>query len=290
VPVDQYLPLATTLLQQIRLARPTGGIWEAADLQWWARQERSTDSGQLFWLDQDGAPVAAAILTDWGEVVAGDVFVLPDDPDLERAAWRAAIARAQEAGGSIEFSARADYGIGIAELTAAGYRVTDERGVVATWLDAADRPVVPPLPAGYRLRSRPQSAGQPHPMVARNGPQVAQRLRQCSLYRPELDLMVESFDGKVAGYGLFWADQVTGVGLVEPMRTQDEHQRRGIASHLLAAGLERLADQGCRRLKVSNDLNLYLRAGFEPLPAATAALYAKGPTPSSPGPGAMDAG
>ena len=275
MPADQYLPLATTLLQRIRLARPTGGIWEAADLQWWARQERPTDSGQLFWLDQAGAPVAAAILTDWGEVLAGDVHVLPDDPDLERQVWRAAITRAETVGGALEFSARADHRIGIAELTAAGYRVTHERGVVATWLDAADRPVVPPLPAGYRLRSRAQTEHQPHPMIERNGPQVAQRLRQCSLYRPELDLMIESAAGKVAGYGLFWADPVTSVGLVEPMRTQDEHQRRGIASHLLAAGLELLADQGCRRLKVSNDINLYLRAGFEPLPAATSATYAK---------------
>jgi predicted N-acetyltransferase YhbS len=88
--------------------------------------------------------------------------------------------------------------------------------------------------------------------------------------------MVEAPGGQVAGYGLFWADPVTGVGLVEPMRTEDGHQGRGIASHVLAAGLERLAARGCQRLKVSNDLGLYLRAGFRPLPAATAAVYTAG--------------
>jgi predicted N-acetyltransferase YhbS len=62
---------------------------------------------------------------------------------------------------------------------------------------------------------------------------------------------------------------VTRVGLVGPMRTEDAHQRRGIASHLLAAGLEQLAAHGCKRLKVSNDISLYLRAGFEPLRTAT---------------------
>ena len=113
-------------------------------------------------------------------------------------------------------------------------------------------------------------------MIARNGARVEQRLRECSLYRPELDLMVEAPDGRAAGYGLSWPDPVTGVGLVEPMRTEQAHERRGIASHILATGLDRLAAHGCQRLKVSNDIDLYLRAGFRPLRAATALIYACG--------------
>ncbi len=41
-----YLPLVTRLLQQMRLASPIGGVWEAADVQWWWRQERPTDSAR----------------------------------------------------------------------------------------------------------------------------------------------------------------------------------------------------------------------------------------------------
>ncbi len=59
-------------------------------------------------------------------------------------------------------------------------------------------------------------------MVGRNGGRVAELLAECSLYRPELDLAVYAPRGEVAGYGLFWADPETGVGLVEPMRTEDE--------------------------------------------------------------------
>lgn len=70
-----------------------------------------------------------------------------------------------------------------------------------------------------------------------------------------------------------WADPVTRVGLVEPMRTEHGHERRGIASHLLAHGLARLAAHGCTRLTVGNDLGIYLRAGFAPLKSATAAIY-----------------
>lgn len=125
------------------------------------------------------------------------------------------------------------------------------------------------LPPGYRLLSRADALVRPYPLAARNGARVERRLRQCSLYRPELDLMVAAPDGQVAGYGLFWADPVTDVGLVEPMRTEQAHQRRGIAAHILAAGLDRLAARGCRRLKVSNDIGLYLRAGFRPVSSAS---------------------
>jgi GNAT superfamily N-acetyltransferase len=269
-----YLEQATALLQRIRLARPTSVVWEAADVQWWWRQERATDhDGQLFWLDDRGDPLAAAIRTDFGHSVQCDVFVLPDDRDLEKTVWRAAIDRAGAVSGRAEFLVRPDDAAGAGELVRAGFSPADETGLVACWLDASRRPPIRPLPDGYRLRSRADAPDRPHPMMRRNGPDVAARLSRCSLYRPELDLMVEGPDGLTAGYGLFWADPVTGVGLVEPMRTEDDHQRRGIASHILATGLERLAAHGCRRLKVGNDLSIYLRAGFRPLPRPAAKIY-----------------
>jgi ribosomal protein S18 acetylase RimI-like enzyme len=67
---------------------------------------------------------------------------------------------------------------------------------------------------------------------------------------------------------MFWADERTGVGLVEPMRVESEHGGRGIAGALLRFGLDRLARRGCARLKVSHDVHneaaqrLYLGAGF----------------------------
>ena len=88
---------------------------------------------------------------------------------------------------------------------------------------------------------------------------VEPRLRQCSLYDPTLDLAVEDADGRVAGYALFWFDHTTLVGLLEPMRVEDEYQRRGLARMLLTNGLDRLARKGARRLKV----------GFRRTPPAT---------------------
>jgi hypothetical protein len=51
-----YLADVTLLLQRIRLAHPTAGLFEPADLQWWwAQRARPTDQlPQLFWFDEFG--------------------------------------------------------------------------------------------------------------------------------------------------------------------------------------------------------------------------------------------
>lgn len=99
-----------------------------------------------------------------------------------------------------------------------------------SWLDAADRAAARTLLVGYTLVARPDQEG-PHPKIGRNGADVEARLRDCSLYDPELDLALLTDDGAMAGYAMFWADPRTRVGLVEPMRIEDTHSGRGLAGH-----------------------------------------------------------
>ncbi len=66
-------------------------------------------------------------------------------------------------------------------------------------------------------------------MRHRNGDGVTQRLEECPLYDPALDLAVETADGRVAAYSMYWFDPTTKVGLVEPVRVEDEFQRQGLA-------------------------------------------------------------
>ena len=106
--------------------------------------------------------------------------------------------------------------------------------------------------------------------LERNRPDPEPRLRQTSLYRPDLDLVIHDRHGSVAAYGLFWCDPETATGLVEPMRTEDEHQRRGLARHLLTTGLDLLAASGASRIKICYEpdnpasSHLYLSVGFQP--------------------------
>jgi hypothetical protein len=42
-----FLEAATALLQRVRSVHPNAGLYEAADLNWWWRNPRSTASGSI---------------------------------------------------------------------------------------------------------------------------------------------------------------------------------------------------------------------------------------------------
>jgi GNAT superfamily N-acetyltransferase len=158
------------------------------------------------------------------------------------------------------------------ELVAGSGLVAGESDSTA-WMNADDRPSVQSPAEGFALVDRTQRRAMPHPMRHRNGDEVEERLRECPLYDPELDLAVEAVDGGVAGYSLYWFDPVTKVGLVEPVRVEDEYQRRGLARAMLTAGIDRLAAKGAQRMKVSYRTEpagaLYQGLGLQPTSTTT---------------------
>jgi ribosomal protein S18 acetylase RimI-like enzyme len=270
-----YLEAATELLQRVRSTHPTAGLYEAADLQWSWRTPRSTDNlPQLFWFDHLGRPQAAVIATDWGDRIALDPFVMPDaTPDWVAHVMERGLAHASESGFEaivLEVDSADDILPDV--LVDHGFEI-EEDGLVETWLAANERPAISPLHEDYRLSSRLDTMQRPHHMTnaGRNHPDVEPRLRQTSLYRPDLDLVIHDSQDSVAAYGLFWHDPVSATGLVEPMRTEEDHQQRGLARHILTAGIDLLAAAGAERIKICYEpdnpasKNLYLSAGFEPV-------------------------
>lgn len=270
-----YLEGVTALLNRIRTTHPTAGLFEAADLQWWwAQNPRTTDDlGQLFWFDERGRPEAAAIITDFGDAAQLDPLLLPDaTPEWTEHVMRRGLGHASDSG----FDAvclevdRADHVLR-SVLDERGFAI-EEDGLVESWLPADSRPPISGLPEGYRLLDRRSAMDRRHHMIneRRNHPDSEPRLNQTSLYRSDLDLAVYDDDGNVAAYGLFWYDPTTAVGLVEPMRTEDEHQQRGLARHVLTCGIDRLSQAGAMRIKIGFEpdnaaaKHLYLSAGFEP--------------------------
>jgi GNAT superfamily N-acetyltransferase len=248
-------------------------LFEAADLQWWWRTPRSTDDvRQLFWFDQLGRPEAAVIATDWGNRIALDPILMPDaTPDWVAHVVERGLAQAGACGlGAVELEvARAD-DVMREVLVGHGFAVKED-GLVESWLAADARPEISPLHEDYRLSSRLDTMARPHHLINRNGPDVEARLRQTSLYRPDLDLVVLDRDDNDAASGLFWHDPETATGLVEPMRTEDNHQRRGLARHVLTTGINLLAEAGAARIKICFEpgnrasSGLYLSVGFEPV-------------------------
>ncbi len=273
----ERLNAVTALLQRFRLHQPRGGVWEAADPQWWWRRPRASDDLALpVWFDDADQPIAAATLTEWPfawwvDIIRQPGLILSLD-DLAEPAW----AHLERLAGSQTVTALLP---GVEALLPAndpelrawfegrGFAITETSW--SGWLPAADRPAVATLPDGYQLVDRSvrgANVAPEHPMVGRNGPDVETRLRQTTLYDPRLDLAVLAPDGTVVGYALFWNDPVTGVGLVEPVRVEDEHSGRGIGYAMISAGLDRLANAGATTLKIGWESDrageLYTRLGF----------------------------
>ena len=243
--------LATSLLQRARLADPLRGVWEAADVQWWWRKpQRSDQVEQLFWLDDDG-PVAGVLLTSSAdESWQCDPILVPGvsgpEPDLF---WGRALDHATAHVPAAFHVPVCDDDIFVEVARRSGltpgYR--DSTG----WMNAAERPAVSAPADGFVLTDRTQRLHVPHHLRHRSGDSVQQRLAQCSLYDPALDLVVETTDGRTAGYSVYWFDSTTQVGLIEPVRVEDEFQRRGLANAMLTAGIDRLVARGAERVKVS---------------------------------------
>ena len=267
----EYLGMVTDLLQRSRLALPYGGVWEAADLQWaWRKDQHPDPAMATFWIDESERAIGGAVITDWGEHLGCDLIVHPGARELLSTMWPNLLeGLAHLPGRACEMSLRDDDGVAIGLASEAGF-VAVGATYVSNWLDATNRPPVTDVATGYRLRSRAEAHDRPHHMIPRNGEHVERHLRECSLYDPSLDLFIEAPDGSVAAYGLFWPDLVTGVGLIEPMRTEDAHQGHGLARHILTAGIEGLARAGCERMKITyvddNPVSehVYLSSGFRP--------------------------
>ena len=260
----ERLNATSTLLQRARLADPLVGFWEAADVQWWWGRVRETDNLALpVWFDEVG-PVAAAGLTANKDVWQVDVFAVPSIVEEEEI-WTAALeAAAGNQNPGLEMLVH-ETDTSLVDLAlGSGFIMTDELSGT-TWMDAHDHPQVTQV-EGYAVIDRTESLNRPHQMIGRNGELIEQRLQQCSLYDPTLDLAVVDVEGTVAGYALFWFDRTTFVGLLEPMRVHDDFQRRGLARMLLTNGLDRLVRKGARRLKVGFSTeparNLYVGAGL----------------------------
>ncbi len=281
------LALATRLLQRARLADPTAGLWEAADVNWWWRRPRpSDDVGHLVWLDADGDPVGAVLQTDWGREWQVDPVTVGVDADLDAEVWEAAVTVARAHAGSTVW-VREDNSDGMAKLAESGF--VADRGDTTMWMAATERRPPGAVPHGYRVLDRTAVADRPHHFIVRSGADVEGRLQETPLYDPTLDLLVVDADDEVAGYALFWFDPVTGVGLVEPVRIEEAHEGRGLGGHLVRCGLERLAARGATRLKISweNPVagRVYARAGF--LPESTSVVMRpSAPRDCAPGVGA----
>ncbi len=267
----EYLAAVTDLLRRGRKAHDTKGLFEPAELQYWWGIPRTTDDlPQLFWFDDSDRPVAAAILTAFSDGMQLDPIVLPDaSPEWTTHVVECGLRHATAHGyDAVHLEVDRDDEVVCELLARRGFTIRED-GLVESWMLAADRPPISPARDDYRLSTRLDTMDRPHHLVKRGAPESEERLRQTSLYRPEFDLVVLVRFEAVVAHGLFWLDPETSTGVVEPMRTEDDHQRQGLARHVLTSGVDLLANAGAERIKICFEANneaardLYLDVGFQ---------------------------
>jgi len=272
----EYLQRVTELLVRAREEDPLGGPWDAADLQWWSRSGAYDDSPCLrFWSEANAPPSICALFPTVGATIVCTCAWTKSSRDMALKAVLPEVlsrvrALARERRLSIELEALDGDTEWRQLLERRGFTRVAGGSVQATVLtsDAA-----PPAwaNAGLRINDDARRAPhEPHPLTQRCGPDIHQKLRSWSLYRPDLDLSVRTPEGNVAAYCICWPDFENGFALLEPMRTELAWQRRGLAAALIAEQARRLAELGIQCLKVNYAVGngaaerLYAKAGFVP--------------------------
>jgi len=89
------------------------------------------------------------------------------------------------------------------------------------------------------------------------------------VYDSELDIVAMVPDGQVGAFCIVWTDPVNQVGLLEPVGTHPDFQRKGLGKAVIQEGLRRLQECGMKSAIVSTfednpaAIKLYESAGFQ---------------------------
>ncbi len=277
-----YLRAATALLLRAQAEDTMAGLFEAGDIQWWWKDEAGfAATRHSFWLDDEGAPLACLLIVETAASAKGPGGIeceLLWRPSADAIVRRDVLPVALSRVAALEVPAGGDVSVTVDErdgnlrrrVEATGFRHEPTRDIVQMWQRPGAPPAPVPLPAGLRFEDdRSRAADQPHHLAKRNGEHVADKLRETSLYQPELDLAVRTEGGEVAAYCLCWLDRANRVGLFEPVRTEEPFQRRGIGRALLTEGIRRMMAGGAELIKVVRDRDnaaargLYASVGFD---------------------------
>ena len=119
-------------------------------------------------------------------------------------------------------------------------------------------PTVPDLPPGYVIRPVDDhdvaTRAAVHREVWNSTVITAERhaaMRRTWPYKPEFDLIAVSPQGEAVAYCQGWYDELSGVGLFEPVGTRTDHRRLGLSRAIGITLLHAFAAAGARLATVS---------------------------------------
>ena len=97
------------------------------------------------------------------------------------------------------------------------------------------------------------------------GDGVAERefMQSAPNFRNELNIVVESPDGRFASYCGMWYEPTHRIAYVEPVATDPDFRRMGLGKAAVMEGIRRCGEEGATIACVGSDLPIYLAIGFK---------------------------
>jgi ribosomal protein S18 acetylase RimI-like enzyme len=258
------------------------------DLQWWWRDDEYADpTKQVFWENRRGTTGGFVLLSQAYRSLDYEILLrLGQSPIVQDiVAWGlhrlCELAEADPSQSPYTLFMRQDHQTFHHMARHLGFRATEE-ALVQTILDLRTGILAVPVPAGYQVRSiQPGDLVAGKPPVLHISAAMYRRVQETSLYREDMHLVVVAPDTRIAAECICWVDPVNGIGVFEPVRTQEGFERRGLARAMMAEGLRNMAARGVRWAKVSHyrcntaAAALYRAVGFREIFARLVYAYQK---------------
>ena len=159
-------------------------------------------------------------------------------------------------------------------VTKRGYS-RDGSGEPMSHFPVPDELRIPLLPEGYRLTdlATGNDLGELHRVLWRgfdrgddppdDGLELRKFMQSAPNYDRRLNIVAIAPDGHFASYCGMWMDPVNRACYVEPVATDPEHRRKGLASAAVIEGIRRCAERGATVAYVGSTLPMYRSIGFE---------------------------
>ena len=89
-------------------------------------------------------------------------------------------------------------------------------------------------------------------------------LQQAPDYKKEQDIVIRAPDGEFASFALIWFDEPNKLATLEPVGTQPEYRRMGLAREAIYEGIRRVRERGAEQVIVGSSAQFYQVIGFIP--------------------------
>jgi ribosomal protein S18 acetylase RimI-like enzyme len=245
------LRLMQELVAEVWADRREKSMHHVGDLAWWTYQHvgREDDWKRHLWLEG-----ARCVAWAWVDRPAELTFEVRPESDLHDVVldWFEGEA---EGDGPLSVWMQDDDAEAVQVLERRGFRrAVDGRSYLHYALGLNEEITTPILPPGYTLRTIRTPADLHERVEVHRAVWSPSRVTEESYrnvmaawpYRPDLDCVAETSDGRFASYVLCWYDEANRAGEFEPVGTHPDHRRKGLGAATCRFALRRLREEGAR--------------------------------------------